>query len=116
MQPEIQTELTAAAQAEQRGDRDDAWRYLERAHILSQPFAGPHLRVHLAMLAFGWRTGDVREVMGQLVRAVVAAPGSWTGRFPLGNTGRAHVGMLQPMPISLDLQALLDKMRVRKCG
>lgn len=113
MQREIQDELERAGSAERRSDTDAAWRHLERAHILSQSFGGPHVRVHLAMLGLGWRTGDAREVVGQLVRVLVAAPGSWLGRFPLGNTGRARVGLTQPMPIPLDLQTLLDKMRAR---
>jgi hypothetical protein len=111
VRPEIQSDLTEAADAERRGDLDATWHHLERAHILSQPFAWPHIRVHLMMLGVGWRTSDAREVMGQLIRVLVAAPGSWLGRFPLGNTGRARVGLMQPMPIPPDLQTLLDKMR-----
>jgi hypothetical protein len=113
---EIQNELTEADGAERRGDLGAAWHHLERAHILSQPFGMPHVRVHLAMLGLGFRTGDAREVVGQLVRALVAAPGSWLGRFPLGNTGRARVGLTQPMPIPLDLQNLIDKMRAGRLG
>jgi hypothetical protein len=116
MQREIQDELDLAASAETRGQADAAWRHLERAHILSQPFGGPHIRVHLAMLGLGWRTRDAREVIGQLVRVLVAAPGSWLGRFPPGNTGRARVGLTQPMPIPLDLQAQLAKMRASFLG
>lgn len=111
MHREIQDELHLADSAERRGDPDAAWRHLERAHILSQPFGGPHLRVHLAMLGLGWRMSDVREVFGQLVRVLVAAPGSWSGRFPPGNTGRARVGLMQHMPVALDLQMQLAKMR-----
>ena len=60
------------------------WRHLERAHILNQPLAVPHVRTHAAMLSFGVRRRNRREVLGQLVRLVVAAPGSWTGRYPRG--------------------------------
>jgi len=59
------------------------------------------------MLAFGWRRRDRREVLGQLSRIIVAAPGSWLGRAPLGNTGGANVGILTPMSIPDDLQAIL---------
>lgn len=111
MHSEIQAELDLAGSAETRRDPEAAWRHLERAHILSQPFGGPHVHVHLAMLSLGWRTSDAREIFGQLVRVLVAAPGSWLGRFPPGNTGRARVGLMQHMPIPPDLQAKLARMR-----
>jgi Protein of unknown function (DUF3703) len=101
-------ERAAARAARNRGDAAGEWRHLERAHILSQPLARPHLRTHAAMLAYGMRHRDRREVLGQIVRLMVAAPGSWTGRYPLGNTGGADVSALQPMPIPNDLQAVLD--------
>src|SRR5687768_7531268 len=77
-------ERAAARAARSRGDVEAERNHLERAHILSQPMAGPHLRTHVSMLGFGFRRHDRREVVGQLVRLVVAAPGSWTGRYPLG--------------------------------
>lgn len=35
---------------------------------------------------------------------MLAAPGSWTGRYPEGNTGRTWVGLMTPMPIPADLR------------
>jgi hypothetical protein len=35
------------------------------------------------------------------------SPGSLTGRYPVGNTGRARVPATQPMPIREDLADLL---------
>ena len=84
------------------------WERLEEAHVLSQPWAWPHIRVHAAMLSLGWRTRDRREVTGQLLRIVVAGPGSLVGRYPVGNTGRASVPLTRPMPMPADLRALLD--------
>ncbi|MFO0575856.1 MAG: DUF3703 domain-containing protein [Polyangia bacterium] len=107
----IRTELDGAAAAEAQGDLARAWRALERAHVLSQPFAWPHVRVHAAMLRLGWKRRDSREVVGQLVRLLVAAPGTWLGRAPRGNTGGADVGILQTLPIPADLQALLDEVK-----
>ena len=101
-------ERTAARTARQRTDAEDEWRHLERAHVLSQPMAGPHVRTHIAMLGYGLRHRDGREIVGQLVRLVVAAPGTWTGRYPVGNTGGANVSALKPMPIPDDLQAVLN--------
>ncbi|HEX6244302.1 MAG TPA: DUF3703 domain-containing protein [Polyangiales bacterium] len=94
--------------AREARDAEKVWHHLERAHVLSQAHAWPHVRVHLHMLIAGWRRGDAREVWGQLVRVLVAAPGSWLGRAPLGNTGGADVGILTPMPIPEDLRRVLE--------
>ena len=67
-----------------------------------------HVRTHMAMLVAGVRRHDRTEVLGQLLRIVVAAPGSWTGRYPVGNTGGADVSALRPMPIPNDLRELLE--------
>ncbi|TMM11605.1 MAG: DUF3703 domain-containing protein [Actinobacteria bacterium] len=101
-------ERAAARSARTRGDLSGEWSHLERANTLSQPMAGPHVRTHLAMLGCGLRRRDRREVLGQLLRLVVAGPGSWTGRYPVGNTGGADVSALQPMPVPDDLKAILE--------
>ena len=99
-------ERHAAAQAIRRNDPSQAWNHLERAHILSQPMAGRHVRTHLAMLRFAVRTFRPHEVAGQLFRILVAVPGSWSGRYPLGNTGGADVSAFAPMDIPDDLRPL----------
>jgi hypothetical protein len=100
-------ELDAARACEAGGEHERAWRHLERAHILSQPYAAAHVRVHGCMLVFAWRRGDAHEVVGQLVRVLVGGPGSLLGRAPIGNTGGADVGIMTPMPIPEDLRAIL---------
>ncbi|HUR23199.1 MAG TPA: DUF3703 domain-containing protein [Acidimicrobiales bacterium] len=100
-------ERDAAGAARRRGDTSGEWKHLERAHILSQPMVVPHLRTHIAMLGAGLRRHDRREVVGQLLRLVVAGPGSLTGRYPIGNTGGADVSALAPMPIPEDLRPYL---------
>lgn len=107
-------ERAGAASARERGDLADEWRHLERAHILSQPMAGPHVRTHVAMIGYGLRRHDRREVLGQLFRLMVAGPGSLTGRYPVGNTGGASVSAFLPMPIPDDLSAVLDDDRIGK--
>jgi hypothetical protein len=108
----FEAELLASRTAESGGHFERAWRSLERAHVLSQFHAGPHVRVHLKMAAFAWRRVDVRELIGQLPRLLLAAPGSWTGRAPLGNTGGSDVGIFTPMQIPEDLQSVLDRAAV----
>lgn len=104
----IDADLRTSRNVAQAGESDQAWAMLEEAHVLSQPWAWPHLRVHLAMLGLGWRERDRREVAGQLVRLVLAAPGSATGRYPVGNIGRATVPATQPMEIPAELRELLE--------
>lgn len=85
------------------------WDHLERAHILSQPWAWPHVKVHGLMLRQGLRERDQREAIGQVVRLIVAGPGSLAGRYPSGNSGRATVPMMQPAPVPPDLAAILER-------
>ncbi|MEW5810895.1 MAG: DUF3703 domain-containing protein [Actinomycetota bacterium] len=91
----------ATASAEQR------WHHLERAHIVSQPDPWLHTCNHAAMLRLALRQRDRREAIGQVIRIVVAAPGSLTGRYPEGNTGRVAAGLTTPMPMPPDLAAAL---------
>lgn len=100
-------ELAAARVARRAGRTEAAWASLERAHVVSQPWAGMHTRSHWAMLTLAARTRDVREGVGQVARLALAAPGSASGRYPLGNTGRARVSMFAPMPVPDELEDLL---------
>lgn len=86
---------------------EQRWAHLERAHILSQPDPWLHTRNHIAMFALAVRQRDRREALGQVVRIIVAAPGSLAGLAPEGNTGRARVGLRETMPIPPELEALL---------
>ena len=97
--------LTSASQPAQ--GRAAVWAALEDAHVLSQPWALTHTRVHWAMLTHAARSRDRSEVLGQLSRLLLAAPGSLSGRYPAGNTGRANVSLSEPMPIREELATLL---------
>jgi hypothetical protein len=100
-------EMGAARTARGEGDTQREWSHLERAHIISQPIAGAHVRTHAAMFGAAVRRRDRREMVGQVFRIVVAGPGSLTGRYPVGNTGGANVSAFRPMEIPDDLRALL---------
>lgn len=108
LKPHVIRELAAASRARRAGDAAAAWTALDRAHILSQPSALLHTRVHVAMLVLAVRTRDLRELAGQLIRLAVAGIGSLLGRYPRGNTGRARVAINEPMPIPPDLATLLQ--------
>lgn len=103
----IKQEMATFEQSRADGDITTAWRALERAHIVSQPYLGPHLSSHRAMLGFAIAQRDRREVIGQIVRLALAPLGELTGRIPLGNTGRANVSAFQPMQIPDDLKRAL---------
>ena len=87
------------------------WRAAERAHILSQPWPWPHTHTHAVMLRRALREHDRIEAIGQIIRLLVAGPGSALGRYPEGNTGRARVPLTQPMPIPDDLANTLNEQR-----
>jgi FtsP/CotA-like multicopper oxidase with cupredoxin domain len=101
-------EMSAAQSARRDDDTTSEWRSLERAHIVSQPLGHLHVRTHAAMLSAASRRREWHEVLGQVFRLAVAAPGSITGRYPVGNTGGANVSAFAPMPIPDDLKKVLD--------
>ena len=105
----IEQNLIDSRQARKLEDFDRCWTLLEDAHVLSQPWAMLHVRVHGSMLVAAIAQRDVREVRGQLSRIAVAGPGSFSGRYPTGNTGRARVPATKPMPIRLDLAMMLEQ-------
>jgi hypothetical protein len=100
-------ELEAADAAALGGKAEAAFHHLERAHILSQRHTREHVRVHWLMLRLGASAGAWREVLGQSTRIIAAALFSriWV---PTGNTGRANVSALKPMPIPGDLRSVLE--------
>ena len=105
----LQQNLIESRQARKSKDFDRCWTLLEDAHVLSQPWALLHVRVHGSMFVAAMAQRDVREVRGQLSRIAVAGPGSLSGRYPTGNTGRARVPATQPMPIRSDLAKMLEQ-------
>ncbi len=105
----IARDLLEAKAARRRGDWARCWQLLEDAHVLSQPWAWPHVRVHTAMLATGLHARDMAEVGGQILRLLVGGPASALGRYPVGNTGRARIPATRPMPIRPELAELLER-------
>lgn len=99
-------EVEQADQALQREDFETAFRHLERAHVLAQRMTGRHTFIHWRMLVAGVKRGDLREVAGQVPRIVASILFSrlWV---PRGNSGRARVSALKPMPVPDDLRHLV---------
>lgn len=105
----IAVEMASYRAACSANDVAQAWSALERAHIVSQPYLGPHLANHWAMLRFAAAQGDAKEVIGQIVRLALAPLGALTGQIPVGNIGRATVSAFKPMPIPEDLREDMTK-------
>ncbi|MES2834936.1 MAG: DUF3703 domain-containing protein [Pseudomonadota bacterium] len=101
--PHVRAEIAAAKAAEVSGDPAAGFRHLERAHVLGQSSTAQHVRVHLHMLAWATRHHDAREVIGQILRVIGAAAGTWAGLVPRGNTGGSKVSGFRSMPIPEDL-------------
>lgn len=86
-----------------------AWRQLERAHILGQPWAVEHTKVHWIMLKFGFKIKNWREIIGQIPRLLIGGIKSFVGKIPVGNTGGANVPPLLPMEIPVDLKEAMKQ-------
>jgi hypothetical protein len=90
-----------------RSDPAQAWHLLEALHVLGQTRLVSHARTHGLMLALAWRTRNLTEVNGQLLRLLLVPLGHLLGRLPLGNTGRSHVGAFRPMQVAPELLATI---------
>lgn len=101
LRPFYWQEINAYQESMLKGDLQNAWVHLERAHILGQPYPLEHTAVHFKMLLFGVRTRNGKEIVGQIPRLLVGGIKSWAGKIPVGNTGGANVPPLKPMPIPI---------------
>ncbi|MFZ5973772.1 MAG: DUF3703 domain-containing protein [Bacteroidota bacterium] len=90
-----------------KGSLQLAWRRLERAHIIGQPWPKEHSYVHWLMLKFGFRIKSVKEIAGQIPRLLVGGVKSFVGEIPVGNTGGANVPPLRPMEIPEDIKKIM---------
>jgi hypothetical protein len=90
------------------GDLDGAMKHLERAHVLGQPFVGPHWKAHASMLELEVRQRRFGAAWGQVLRLFLGAIGSAVGVIPVGNTGGSDISMFERLPIAPDLQAIID--------
>lgn len=114
LRPYYQIELENYNLELQSGQLQNAWRYLERAHILGQRYPGTHNYVHWKMLQFGFRIKSAKEILGQIPRLLVGGVKSFVGKVPVGNPGGANVPPLKPFPIEGDLKAIFIKAGIEK--
>lgn len=105
------TEIETYRHARACNEPARAWQHLERAHILGQLRMRLHINSHLHMLDYAVYMRQPREVLGQVVRLVLAPLGNVTGRLPWGNNGRSHVSAFIEMDIPSDLKPIVAAAR-----
>jgi hypothetical protein len=102
---EYAAEISRARASLARRDYVQCYLHLERAHILGQRSTIRHTYTHWLMFLAGLQQRDFTEVLGQMPRMLASILFSriWV---PSGNTGRARVSAMKPMPIPGDLRHL----------
>ncbi|WP_290795720.1 DUF3703 domain-containing protein [Flavihumibacter sp. UBA7668] len=113
LQVHYRHELDSYQQEMEKGNLPQAWRQLERAHILGQPWLVQHNHVHWLMLKFGISIKSRKEILGQLLRLIFGGVKSFVGKVPTGNTGGSDVPPLKKMELPEDLENLLRPYRSR---
>ena len=103
----LAAEHRRSASAIDVGNIEKAWHHLERAHVVAQDRLGPHCDSHWRMLRLAWKVRDWREIQGQIFRLAIAPVGNFTGRLPVGNSGRSNVGAFARMEIEPEVKRAL---------
>jgi hypothetical protein len=109
LKPWFEQELKNYQHELQKGDLNEAWKKLERTHIIGQKWFLEHTYVHWLMLRLGIKMKNYKEILGQLPRLLVGGVKSFVGTIPVGNTGGSNVPPLKKMDIPDDLQKILAK-------
>jgi hypothetical protein len=112
----LSKELSLARRSMREAKYEDAFRHLERVHVLGQRFVRWHVVSHWLMLKVALHRGEISAALGQAIRIVLGAIGSAVGRVPVGNTGGSDVNMFRRMPIAPDLQAAMQGDRTEAEG
>jgi len=101
-------EIALAKNLIARDELQQGYFHLERSHVIGQAFVGPHVRSHWLMLKVEVRWRRPFAVFRQAVRIVLGALGSAIGLVPVGNTGGSDISMFKRLPISPELQSIID--------
>lgn len=109
LKPFFKQSLEDYLTAMKQKDLTNAWRYLEKAHVIGQAYPYEHSFVHWKMLVFGCRIKSVKEVLGQIPRLLVGGVKSFVGTIPVGNTGGANVPPMLSMSIDPEIQEIFAK-------
>lgn len=104
----FEQEIRSARALMRRSEPERALAHLERAHVLGQRHVVPHVVTHWLMLRVAVQRRDLAAVLGQAVRVVLGAVGSFVGSVPTGNTGGTDISMFARLPIEPELLAILE--------
>ncbi|TCC88173.1 DUF3703 domain-containing protein [Pedobacter frigiditerrae] len=96
-----------------RGDFQQSWHHLERAHVIGQAYPYQHTYAHWKMLKFGFRTKSVNEIIGQIPRLLVGGIKSFVGKIPVGNTGGSNIAPLKNLPIENDILGMFKEAQLK---
>lgn len=113
LQPYFERELRAYYFALQENNLQQAWRHLEKAHVIGQAYPFQHTYVHWKMLQFGIKIKSVKEIIGQIPRLLVGGVKSFVGKIPVGNTGGANIPPLKPLPIEEEIMEIFERAGVK---
>jgi hypothetical protein len=106
-------EITLARALMRQDEHDQAFVHLERAHVLGQQEAAPHVLSHWLMLRVAVHRREPAAVLGQAARIVLGALGSLVGSVPTGNTGGTNISMFERLPIEPELLEIIEDRAVR---
>ena len=104
----FEKEITSARALIRRTEHDQAFVHLERAHVLGQQNAIPHVLSHWLMLRVAVHRREPAAILGQAARIVLGALGSIVGSVPTGNTGGTNISMFKHLPIQPDLLKIME--------
>ncbi len=111
IRPYVEEELALARSEQNFGNKAEAFAHLENAHVLGQASARLHVKVHVHMLLWAVKQGNIGEFFGQIFRIAGAATKTAFGLVPHGNTGGANVSPFKAMPIKPNLDTIIKKAR-----
>lgn len=95
MKREVREKVLESENVKSLGGYENALLLLEEAHIISQPYAWPHVYVHWKMLLLAFEYKVWKELWGQIPRLFLAVPGSLLGKAPAGNVGSTKMGIFE---------------------
>lgn len=101
-------EIALARKLIAKGELETGFAHIERAHVIGQAFVAPHAKSHWLMLMLEFRRRRRVAAFGQIIRLVLGILGSALGAVPIGNTGGSNVSMFEKMPITPELQDIID--------
>lgn len=113
LQPYFDRKLKAYQDSLQEANLQQAWRHLEKAHVIGQAYPFQNSYVHWKMLRFGIKIKTGREIRGQIPRLLIGGIKSFVGKIPVGNTGGANVPPLKSLPIEREVADIFEKAGVR---